>query len=250
MEGRLDYLPTMASQTSERIADVIAKRSSVLAQLDRYCCIETLFFSKQIGLGAEARMHASILACLPQVPDQRSMTECLQALKNLADGKLYAFCGAGLQSTCSTIRSFLAIFIEGRAPPWHQATESDFFKKGKQCFANFLKYGQPARAEVEATTLYGAEAAAATFTDLHARMGRSNAPKITYEQLAVIVRYKWLLSPEQAVVVEEWVDKSLAQGPADHFEEAEAADQKKAASTKKKKAQNADIKAIVGNLFK
>lgn len=111
-----DYLPTMASQTSERIQDVLQHRATALSQLDRYCRIESLFLAAHIGPAAETRMHQVILDCLPQKPDNRSMGECLTLLQKIGDGRLHAFCGAGLQAAYSTIRSFLMTLSEGRSP--------------------------------------------------------------------------------------------------------------------------------------
>lgn len=242
-----DYLPTLASQTSERIQEVLQRRASVLVQLDRYCRIECLFFAKHIGPGAEARMHESILQCLPVLPDERTMGACLQALQTLGEGKLYAFCGSGLQAAFSTVKNFLTILNEGRMPPWHQATESDFFKKVKSAFANFLQHERECT-DGRKILLHGALAAKGLFGEFSVvAAGENGAARLRYDELSRLTRYKWLLTNEQAMKVDEWVNVTLAQAPEQSVGSGEKC---KSAGNQKSKKHNADVKAIVGNLFK
>lgn len=245
-----DFLPNLVDQTATNIEHVLKKRSSVLTHLDRYSSIESLFFMAHIGSGAEVRLHQSILKCLPTTPDDRSVASCLQEMNNLGDGKLVAFCGAGLQATFTTCRNFLSYLHEGRSPPWQQAPQEPFWNKVQSAFANFLKFSPSASAGSASVELHGAAAAQALYALVEQELGAekaNNTTKVVYEQAAPLNLYKWLLSAEQCRLVETWVNDSIAQHCSAIVKAPEASE---TSSKKKGRKTGQDMHKIVGSLFK
>lgn len=240
-----DMLPSMPQQTSENIKEIVSKKQAVLGQLDRHSRIESLFFEAHIGEKAERRMQTSILACLPvKAGDVRTIAECKQLLKVLGEGKLFAFCGAGLQASWSTVYSLVQCLSEGRSPPWHQGGGGEFWTSVQGACANFLSTRAGASAgSADVPALYGAAAAAAQMQTLLDRK-KDGEGNMRYGDLSNLLRFKWLLTAEHQKLLDGWVSDSLAQ-PAMVEPSSES---KNSRNSKKQKSQ--DIKTLVSGLFK
>lgn len=136
----------------------------VLQQIHRYPKVETLFFEAHVGDNTETRLRSCILSRLPcNTGDPRAVLDSRQAMKTLGDGKLFAFCGAGVRAPWSTVAAFPQALGEGKCPAWEQASIE------------------------EATTQYLRGAAAAAMhlmTDFSTRKAADNEVKLAYGELS------------------------------------------------------------------
>lgn len=243
----LDFLPTVHDQTSEQIQETITKKQSTLQQIDRYSKIETLFFEAHIGEKAEKRMHTCILACLPCQPnDMRAVLDSKQAMKSLGDGKLFAFCGAGVRASWSAVYAFIQSLSEGKCPAWEQASSSPFWTSTKAAFANFLIVEVPATDDTGAHALRGAPAAQHLMSEFLACKAKDPATKFAYGELSKLTRFGWLLTEQHNAMVQAWLTESLAQT----ITLTGASSSSGAAKKNSGKQKNKDMSALVGGLFK
>lgn len=202
-----------------------------------------------MGEKAENRMQTCILSCLPcKADDARTVLESRQAMKVLGDGKLFAFCGAGVRASWSTVAAFLQALSEGKCPAWEQTSETPFWSSIKGAFANFLSVTLPGgEGSTTSQLLRGAAAASHLMGDFLARKAKDTDTKFAYGELSKLMRFGWLLTAAQKATLEGWLNESLAQtitragtgGPS-------------ATSTKRvnNKQKNKDMTALVGGLFK
>lgn len=243
-----DFLPTLEEQTGENIKECLKQKASVLHQIDRHSRIEQLFFEAHIGERAEKRMHECILSCLPcRIDDYMpTLADSRQSMKRLGEGRLYAFCGAGVQAVWSTVSSSLQVLNEGRCPAWHQAAHSPFWTSVQEACANFLKVHVPAVGDdAPENILYGAGAAKHMMAAFLQKKAANDKTNFKYGDLTTLLKFKWLLAKRDQDLVDSWVAETLSKPASSPTSAADSS-----AAGKKAKGKNKDLKNLVGGLFK
>lgn len=187
--------------SGDEVKALFDKKRKWFHSLDRYCIIERTFFMNMVGASALAKVHQSILSALPSSTRAKTIDASVAEFRELGGSEFLRFAGASAQAVFDEANELLQALAASRIPKWPPGN-SNYIKQLKDA----MGYLYSAKGS-EAVVLRGKAALDIQFRKVTA-MEKNRG--FQYSDIAYLVVYGWLLSPEQQTAVEGWSQTALA----------------------------------------
>ena len=184
---------------------IAPQRASLLSHESTFY-LELDFLMLHAEKVADARVREQMLATLPDRSETpSSMSDAFSSLRSISSSRLCLACDVALDKDCGALMSLVQNLIDGTPPSAKLISQgSDFFRKavfkmGNWCMVENKKAAKLKKGEQEPKYLFGADAAAQIYTVTMASKAK------THIDMAPLRRFKWLLSPEKQIKVDQVV---------------------------------------------
>ena len=230
-------------ESGEVIAATLAAKAKFLRGIDAKFSIDAQVFLSHIGDKVGRRFQEAVLATLPTEASGKLVSEALERLDSLQQGKLLKFCGAQHISTFGMVHDWVRTLSQDRCPNFKDTSGSAFLTSVVAALGHFVRVEDAASSGAQGKVLTARHAVAALFSNVEKKSMEKAV--VSYSDIKVFHVYKWLVDPAAWKMVTKWTDQLHA--PAMDHAHADVACEKKRG---RKRAAKDDASKIVSDLYR
>jgi hypothetical protein len=153
-----------SSRTGEVIAATLAAKATFLRGIGAKFSVDAQLFLSHIGHKVGRRFQEAVLATLPTEASGKLVSEALERLDSLQQGKLLKFCGAQHISTFGMVHDRVRTLSQDRCPNFKDTSGSAFLTSVVAALGHFVRVEDAASSGAQGKVLTARHAVAALFS--------------------------------------------------------------------------------------
>jgi hypothetical protein len=232
--------------SAANIKRTLKAKHTFLMSTDKHWRIEFSFWDSLVGQGAETKMHARVLDCLPSAAKPLTVDTSLGLFQVISNSALFAFVGPSLQTVVKTVHGYVSAIASGKPPSIEKLDSTVFATSVLAALSLFCTWQGSASSSGPAAKSSGALAAKAHLTALLADVAAKK--QLKYGDLVLVLPFEFLLDAAETKVLLKLKADTLSKSGM-----ASSSGASSSASSSKKcegKAATKDTRAMVRALFK